>query len=283
MIAIAGKKAFQSIQAVLRQDKSVVRLSDLWRAIHDELTIGVRLPGGMLRLDTEDRRRLREYIHRLHGLDPLLDELDGDRVEIAARTSNEKFSAQSVFGRFLRLVSRQPKIHLLTGCASTPRGSTLTLDPSLIMAESLGAMVVVVENGAVFSRWHDVPIADPQAVGALAIYRGHDQEARVVADWLVSLPDGISIVAAVDFDPAGFEIALTLGATSILLPEDWSKLPLDGSMNKVRAFDEQYRPELIERIPAGWLQAYEWMVSQRAAFTQETLLARGVPLQLLVR
>ena len=112
MIAIAGKKAFQSIQAVLRQDKSEVRLSDLWRAIHDELTIGVRLPGGVLRLDAEDRRRLREYIRGLHGLDPLLDELDGDRVELAARTSNEKFSAQSVFGRFLRLVSRRPEIHL---------------------------------------------------------------------------------------------------------------------------------------------------------------------------
>ena len=51
MIAITGKKAFQSIQAVLRQDKSEVRLSDLWRAIHDELNIGMRLPGGMLRLD----------------------------------------------------------------------------------------------------------------------------------------------------------------------------------------------------------------------------------------
>ncbi len=283
MIAIAGKKAFQSIQAVLRQDKSEVRLSDLWRAIHDELTIGVRLPGGVLRLDAEDRRRLREYIHGLHGLDPLLDELDGDRVELAARTSNEKFSAQSVFGRFLRLVSRRPEIHLHTGCASTPPGSALTVDPSLIMAESLGAMVVVVENGAVFGRWHDVPIADSQAAGALAIYRGHDQEARVVADWLVSLPEGISIVAAVDFDPAGFEIALALGAASILLPEDWSKLPLDGSMNKARAFDEQYRPELIERIPVGWLPAYEWLVSQRAAFTQEALLARGVSLQLLTR
>ena len=90
-------------------------------------------------------------------------------------------------------------------------------------------------------------------------------------------------MAAVDFDPAGFEIALALGAAAILLPEDWSKLPLDASVNKARAFDEQYRPELIERIPEGWLQAYEWLVSHRAAFTQESLLARGVSLQLLVR
>jgi hypothetical protein len=283
MIAIDGKRAFRSIQAVLRQDKSEVRLSGVWQAIHDELTVGVRLPGGTLRLDAEDRHRLREYICRQHGLDPLLDELDGDRVELAAHTSNEKFSAQSVFGRLLRLVSRQPEIHLITGRASTPPGSALTLDPSLITAESLGAMVVVVENGAVFNRWHDVPVTDSQAAAALAIYRGHDQEARVVADWLVSLPDRVSIVAAVDFDPAGFEIALALGASSILLPDDWLNLPLDASMNKVRAFDEQYRPELIERIPEGWLQAYEWMVSQRAAFTQEALLARGVSLQLLVR
>ena len=28
-------------------------------------------------------------------------------------------------------------------------------------------------------------------------------------------------------------------------------------MNKARAFDEQYRPELIERIPVGWLPAYD--------------------------
>ena len=283
MTAIAGKKAFRSIQTVLRQDKVQVRLSGVWQAIHDELTIGVRLPGGRLRLDANDRARLREYIRRQHGLDPLFDELDGDRVELAAHTSNEKFSARSVFGRLLRLVSRRPEIHLTTGRTSTPPGTALILDPSLITAESLGAMVVVVENGAVFSRWHDVPIADSQAAEALAIYRGHDQEARVVADWLVSLPDGVLVVAAVDFDPAGFEIALALGASSILLPEDWSNLPLDASMNKDRAFDEQYRPELIERIPEGWLQAYEWMVSQRAAFTQEVLLARGVALQLLFR
>lgn len=283
MIAIAGKKAFQSIQAVLRQDKSEVRLSSLWRAIHDELSIGVRVPGSALRLNAEDRHRLREYIRGLHGLDPLLDELGGDRVELAAHTSNEKFSAQPVFGRLLRLVSRRSEISLTTGRASTPPGSALTLDPSLIKAESIDAMVVVVENGAVFNRWHDVPITDPRVVEALAVYRGHDQEARVVADWLVSLPDGASIVAAVDFDPAGFEIALALGASSILLPDDWSNLPLDAASNKVRAFDEQYRPELIERIPEGWLPAYEWLVSHRAAFTQEGLLARGVPLRLLDR
>lgn len=283
MIAIAGKQAFRSIQVVLRQDKSQVRFSGVWQAIHDELTIGVRLPGGRLRLDANDRARLREYIRRQHGLDPLFDELDGDRVELAAHTSNEKFAAQSVFGRLLRLVSRRPEVYLTTGRASTPPGSALTVDPSLITAGSLGAMVVVVENGAVFNRWHDVPIADSQAAEALAIYRGHDREARVVADWLVSLPGGVSIVAAVDFDPAGFEIALDLGASSILLPDDWSNLPLDASMNKFRAFDEQYRPELIERIPAGWLRAYEWMVSQRVDFTQEALLARGVDLQLLFR
>ena len=283
MSAISGKQAFRSIQALLRQDKSEVRLSGFWQAIHDELAIGTRLPGGTLRLNAEERQRLREYIHRLHGLDPLLDELDGDRVEMAAHTSNEKFSAQSVFGRLLRLVSRRSNIYLSTGSASTPPGSALILDPSLITTESLGTTVVVVENGAVFSRWHDVPIADSRAEDALAVYRGHDQEARVVAVWLASLSGWVSIVAAVDFDPAGFEIALALGASSILLPEDWSSLPLDASMNKVRAFDEQYRPELIERIPEGWLPAYEWMVSQRSAFTQETLLARGVPLQLLGR
>lgn len=283
MIAIDGKKAFKSIQDALRKDRSEVRLSPLWQVLHDELHVGVRLPGGMLRLDSEDRRRLREYLRTQHGIDPLLDDLAGDRVDLAARTSNEKFSAQAVFGKQLRLISRRPEIYLNTGAASTPPRTALTVDPALIMAESLGAMVVVVENGAVFSQWHDVPISDSQAAGALAIYRGHDQEARVVADWLVGLGDGISIVAAVDFDPAGFEIALALGATSILLPDDWSTLRLDGSMKKTQAFETQYRPQLIERIPEGWMQAYEWMVSQRAGFTQESLLARGVFLRLVSR
>ena len=141
---------------------------------------------GKLRLDTEDRHQLRKYIRGLHGLDPLLDELDGDRVELAAHTSNEKFLTQPVFGRLLRLVSCQPEIHLITGCASTPPGSALIVDPPRITAKSIGAMVVVVENGAVFSRWHEVPISDAQAAEALAIYRGHDQEARVVAYWLLS-------------------------------------------------------------------------------------------------
>lgn len=282
-MAIDGKRAFKTIQDALRKDRSEVRLSPLWQNLHDELHVGVRLAGGMLRLDTEDRRRLRDYFCTLYGIDPLLDGLDGDRVELAGRTSNEKFSADAVFGKYLRVVSRRPEIYLHTGVASTPPRTALTVDPSLILAESLGAMVVVVENGSVFSRWHDVPISDSQAADAVAIYRGHDQEARVVAAWLAGLSDGISIVAAVDFDPAGFEIALALGATSILLPEDWSNLSLDGSMKKTRAFETQYRPQLIERIPEGWMPAYEWMVSQRAGFTQESLLARGVSLRLVSR
>ena len=57
MTAIDGRKAVLSIQAVLRQYKSEVRLSGLWQAIHHELAIGVRLPTGKLRLNAEDRER----------------------------------------------------------------------------------------------------------------------------------------------------------------------------------------------------------------------------------
>ena len=212
MIAIAGKKAFQSIQAVLRQDKSEVRLSDLWRAIHDELTIGVRLPGGVLRLDGDDRRRLREYIRGLHGLDPLLDELDGDRVDLAARTSNEKFSAQSGFGGFLRLVSRRPEIHLHTGCASTPPGSALTVDPSLIMAESLGAMAVVVENGAVFSRWAKAAEEGLVALAGFMVHAGVDGGSQQV----IGRGDGVDIARQVQvevFHGDDLAVATTGGAT----------------------------------------------------------------------
>jgi len=267
-----GKQVYKSVQRALKQRLPRVAINKTWQQIHDELAVGSRV-GGYLELTTADRERLRSAVLQATGLDPLYDDLKGDRLAVASRSSNEKLATQPVFGEEIKLFRLQQPIPLVGGAAVTPPGSYLTTGPKQLDTARLDT-IVVIENGTAFLNWSQLR-ADADIRCALALYRGHDDSARRVLDLLHELPNRVRIYAAVDFDPAGFRIAQSLGADALLVPENYPRILQESHLNKTEAFEKQNTKAADANIPDGWRSAWEWIHRHRIAVTQEVLLARG--------
>ncbi len=278
-VSVNGKQAFSTIQNALRKGSSEVKLNKIWKALHQELAIGTP-SGNRLWLSTQDRERLRRHIiHETH-IDPLTEEITGDRMTVAAGTANEKLSEEPVFGDEIRVWCSEG-IQLRSGNAVTPPGTSINVNPKEIVLEALEA-VTIVENGAAFKQWHRLS-ANPEIERSVAIYRGHDHAARRVIEFLETVPPRVRSYAAVDFDPAGLIIANSLKADAILAPAHLETVVLDNRINKEEAFNAQYKPEFRSGLPESWQALWDWMVKHRAAITQETMLAHDWRLHPLFR
>ena len=278
-VSITGKQAFSTIQNALRRGSSEVTLNRIWTALHQELAIGSRF-GNRLRLSTQDRERLRRHVISETHIDPLTEEITGDRMAVATRTANEKLSQEPVFGGEIRVWCNEG-IQLRSGNAVTPPGTSINVNPKEIVLEALEA-VTIVENGAAFKQWHRLS-ANPKIERSIAIYRGHDRAAKRVIEFLETVPPGVGRYAAVDFDHAGLIIANSLKVDAILVPAHLETVVLDNRINKEAAFNSQYKPELRDGLPESWQALWDWMVEHRAAITQETMLVHGWRLHPLFR
>lgn len=279
--AVHSKQAFKSIQAALRRGAEEVTFNKIWKSLHNELSIG-KVIGKKLHFSSSDREELRQHIQASIGLDPLFDEVSGDRLEVAAHISDEKWATQSVFGRQILAKSTCCNISLKTGDAVTPPNSALYVDPELIQLPQK-AVITIVENGSAFNQWHDVLTDSEKVKSSLVVYRGHDQGAARVRQWLGALPETIETIAAVDLDPSGLLIAASLGADAVLLPEAFDLIPLDSRTNKPEIFDKQYMPKQRALIPGGWLHIWDWMAGNQVAITQETMLVNKWSMALIYR
>ena len=267
---VHSKQAFQSIQAALRRGAEAVAFNKIWKSLHNELAIG-KVIGKKLHLSSSDREALRQHIRISVGLDPLLDEISGDRLEVAARMSDEKWATETVFSRQVLVKRLGCNISWKTGPAVPPPGSALYVDPELIQLSD-NAVITIVENGSAFNQWHEVITDSKKVKNSLVVYRGHSQDAARVSQWLSVLPESIETIAAVDLDPSGLLIATSLGVNAVLVPENLDLIPLDSRTGKPETFDKQYIPKQRTRIPSGWQHIWEWMANNQVAITQETML-----------
>lgn len=268
--AVYSKQAFRSIKSALRRGAKEVTFNGIWKSLHNELVIG-KVIGKKLYLSSSDRDALRQHIQTSIGLDPLLDEVSGDRLEVAALISDEKWATETVFGRQILVKRLCRSISLKSGDAATPPESALTVDPDLIQLPD-NAVITVVENGAAFNQWHQVNTDSDRVKNSLVVYRGHGQDATRVRQWLNTLPESVNTVAAVDLDPSGLLIAVSLGADAVLLPAILDSIPLDRYTRKSDTFDKQYAPAQRTQIPGSWHYIWDWMADNQVAITQETML-----------
>jgi len=267
-----GRQVFFSIQKVLRKQAASVTANKTWLALHSELAIGTHC-GNKITLSTTDRDDLRQFVIDKTGIDPLHHESDGDRMQWAARTSNEKLSGQAVFANEIKIFRNERPIDLVNGSACTPAGSYLVSSPENIDLNAIEA-IVVVENGAAFLNWSKANL-DTALRETLILYRGHDESAKDVIRLLEKMKGSIKIYAAVDFDPAGFKIALSMNADAILVPQHYETLLLEKHLNKSETFAKQNDKKSDEMIPPGWKSCWEWLHNHRVAITQEALISRG--------
>jgi hypothetical protein len=277
-----SKKYYTAIQQVLRNQKSSVSLNTTWKHIHDESGIG-STSLKQLFFTAQDHEALRKWVLLEVGVDPLITEVKGDRLEVASLVQDEKWATKNVFSGMVYVNMRSGEIPISQGRVATPSGTLLYVAAGDILVNDITA-VVLMENGIVARNWYKCRVPD-ELSNALMVYRGHDSEAEAVSLWLKSLPLEVKKVGYFDFDPSGLGMAIDYGVDAILIPDLLDDELVKGINNKQETHVEQllHRPNLGSQLPKSCYEIWKWMTTEnrKCAITQERLTVLGKHLRLL--
>ena len=277
-----SKKYYTAIQQVLRNQKSSVSLNTTWKHIHDESGIG-STSLKQLFFTAQDHEALRKWVLLEVGVDPLITEVKGDRLEVASLVQDEKWATKNVFSGMVYVNMRSGEIPISQGRVATPSGTLLYVAAGDILVNEITA-VVLMENGIVARNWYKCRVPD-ELSNALMVYRGHDSEAEAVSLWLKSLPLEVKKVGYFDFDPSGLGMAIDYGVDAILIPVLLDDELVKGINNKQETHVEQllHRPNLGSQLPKSCYEIWKWMTTEnrKCAITQERLTVLGKHLRLL--
>lgn len=276
-------REFNLIQRFLRSDKDRVRLNATWQKIYNEEGIGV-LIGGMLVFSPVDRASLVDWFKGKTGINPLVQgSIQGDRIDVAEVSTNEKLSTNAVFSGEIRVAARQGvEIHTINGPALTPPGSNLEIDISLLILN--GASVIIVENGAVMRRINELVMA-PAHINSVFVYRGHSSDAVAVSQ-MVASNMAVKIMGLYDFDPAGLMMAIEAGLDELFLPaltDEMLKASILEKLNQPNKFWEQSAifERLKRKAPDTLKELLSLMAKYELAIMQEHLIAHNIPVSCL--
>lgn len=280
------KTKLRMLQEVLRQRKSFVKDSKLWREICDEVNIG-QLNGKKIHFTFDDLALLESYGDKLYGSSIIAINLDAkNRMESSEHTPEDKWSQRGVFEALLPM-ARSQRLPLPVKDDSTyitPPGVVVSLQPDMIDIAKIESLLVV-ENGTLMTHWYElIPLLPKKFQSSLIIYRGHGQNQNMLVDLIGNLADDIPVGVFYDFDGAGFDMALNLAeirAITILYPSHWHeihKLPNEQlkKLNKHDSFLDQAE-QLTKRInatstPKPIMDMLIYVREHRLAITQEHLI-----------
>jgi hypothetical protein len=270
-----SRRQFDVVADALQNMRLKVKLNQTWREIHEELSIGNR-QGNYLLLTPREHEVLRELLLKATGLDPLK---QGSRFEnrldaAAANAVDEKWGGGARAGQMVHVHRIGAPIETRRGPCLTPARTALWMDADDLIHDS-AIPVVVIENLEVFRHIGDFHLpADWRP--ALFIYRGHDQLSSGVSRLLAALPEGTSIAAFTDFDPAGMRIALSLPRVmGWLAPANLDQLR-QGSNKELFEKQSRFLMGLLRDTPEGCRLALQTMMEGHVAFTQERALGTGL-------
>jgi len=273
---------FGAIERLLKKGERTVRVSKVWRRIHEETGAGI-ITRGQLQFTPSDLKRLREYGKYVsRGLDPRYDSLSGNRMEMAKKTQNEKFSSDSVFGDLLVLATAGETEVVINGQpVKTPQGSVLSIHPGTLDREALKqSRVVIIENGSLMPYWQDIRLP-PEWQDGVLLYRGHRENMQLVRAIIEDQP-AENLALYYDFDPEGLEMALGIGKGTVLIPTDWERLIEDEGLRKEISQRDAYRRQSramtrLKRLAKGtdWESVVVAMGEVELAVMQEHLTVRG--------
>lgn len=212
----------------------------------------------------------------MHFLQPI--GIEDDRIATAKVHNNEKDARVAPEQNYLNLVIQSGVLSAAGLTTSLPKGMSLRANIErldLQMTES----IIVVENLQAFDYWHLTALPSDLS-RALAVYRGHDKTAKAVLKLLKKCAGRTNVIAFMDFDPKGLNMALTLPEVTHLLLPDLTKL--DPSMSQVNVFIKQsnYLNQLKNNPNWSRYLFVQTLVQRKLAIAQETMLARDIPLTL---
>lgn len=269
-------REYKAISRVIKSGNKTVQKTGVWTAIHEETGCGT-VSGRNITFNDTELDRLRRYAISRTGLDPLFDSTEGSRIDIAAKTADEKLAQNSVFGDLVVMATLGSATLPVAGKeVEIPQGTVLSVPIGQIKTAALtDRRVLVVENGAIMPECQKLRLPQSWA-NAVVIYRGHGENAKHVAALIRSQPSD-KLGLFYDFDPDGLAMALSFGKGQVFVPETLpTSLP-----NKRSTFRNQLRAmkrlrKLSENSP--WAQTVRVMESKELSIMQEHMLAHNVPL-----
>ena len=264
-----SRRTYNLVQNVLRERAIKVKYGKTWQEIHEQWAVG-RVSGNMLCLDEADRGKLRDMLASHVGADPLHVEVNGDRIEVAAKFKDEKLSQKGPFEGMLQITRHGRPVSLCTGDATVPPDSFLTVDKGGLSIDP-GEPVIVVENGIVLRHWERyVNLLPSSLTHSHVVYRGHDRAARTVLEVLDSLRGRNPVIGFFDYDLAGLSMAASMGVDGILVPYNPVSF-INNRLDKPTAFTEQYAKfyGLEYKLPVFLRPHFHWMLEHSTCLMQE--------------
>lgn len=270
-------REYKAISRVIKSGNKTVQKTGVWTAIHEETGCGT-VSGRNITFNDTELDRLRRYAISRTGLDPLFDSTEGSRIDLAAKTADEKLAQNSVFGDLVVMAALgSATLPVSDKEVEIPPGTVLSVPIDQIKTAALTErLVLVVENGAIMPECHKLRL--PQSwTNAIVIYRGHGANAKHVAALVHNQPSD-KLGLFYDFDPEGLSMALSFGKGQIFIPETLpSSLPNKRSTfrNQLKAMKRLGR--LTENSPS-WANTVQIMEFKELAIMQEHMLTHEVDL-----
>lgn len=266
------------IGTVLKNRSVKVRFSGNWQAIYVELEVGSPDESEKyLLFNATQLLQLNEMSRSYFGCDLLTTSFEGTRSEVAKHSRFEKLATIAPDEQYVLI--KAPSFYPELPAEYSLRVPLNNITRLLASPDNIITHVVVVENLDIFDCWHQFSL-DAELISALVVYRGHNGLAKGVSRLLERLPAGVEVIAFVDIDPAGIQIALTTPKVSkILAPEIDALTLLLTSSSASEDFDKQFQQvKYMQQHKNDWPRLQGFIVQQRASIKQQHLLAFNLPL-----
>jgi len=274
-------KELQVLSRTVKLAKPCVKLSALWRYLNTEYGIG-ELDKNKLNLTHIDYQHIRELVQNENNLDLFEPLPEGSRIDIARETGDEKLNAEAPGRHHILLNSPSGKLRINGLIIPLMIGASYRVDWREINKTSFPKSIIVVENLQAFDYVQSF-ILPESLLECVVVYRGHNISSKAVKEFLQAVPEKTQIIAFCDYDPKGFEIALTTTKVShILLPElDQAFIGANGTRirfdNQHMTITHTHKNILTKELLVYW----ELLIDQKLCVSQELILAKFKELKLL--
>ena len=266
------------IANVLRKRIGKVPFSANWQKIFAELEVGdVDESSRALRFSAEQLHQLNQMSTVYFGSELLKDSFEGTRAEVAKHSRYEKLATISPDEQFVLLKPQLFYANLPLECSLR-----IPLAKVIQLLESQTTPIthlVIVENLDAFDCWHHFSV-DESLNNVLVVYRGHNGLAKGLSALLEQLPERITVVAFVDVDPAGIQIALTTPrVTQLLAPSIEALSSLVVTASSTEDYTAQYKQlKYISQQSNDWQAMQQFIIEYQVSIKQQHLLAHKLGL-----
>lgn len=286
---LINKTQYDFFAKTMRKNTGQVKSNKSCQWIVDNYRLGC-IDNGNWSYTEKDRISIIKLMKELLNIDLLIDDYKSkqDRVKNALTHSNEKLNALAVSHDFV-LVNSFDKLLL------NKQQIDIGLIDSLgiyINANKVGSIehkaIVFVENLAVMANLKQIVFTE-NAVhlkNALWLYRGdkkHQQSTGTAYDFFRTYANSHQLVCFADFDPAGLSIAITSGATQLLVPNSdaFNFINVKGAEQAYYSQDDAKKYLDKQLTLSDELQAlYRGMKDNKRTIQQEHLLSHQIPLSI---